>query len=167
MSDIYYEKYLKYKSKYISLVNKKKLIGNHQNVNLMSGNVRKNMTGGAPEILRLNNLQDLDNVNLSTIIISKIFTLEADAKKFIEDSTSRLGQNNITSSNVKQYGTLTKDVREARLFRSDKVTKVPLQYIAVFLTNINDNGKKLAIELIKEQARLSEEMKYTIKVEIL
>ncbi len=176
MSNVYYEKYLKYKSKYISLVNKKKLIENHQNVNLMTDNVRKIMTGGASEILRSNNLHELDNLNLSTIIISKIFTLEADAKKFIEVSTTRLDKTNITSSHVGPHRTETIDVIENVIVRRrlfpDTVTKketkkvVPLDYIAVFYTKNNDKGKILARELIKEQAELPEEMKYTIKVEL-
>ena len=120
MSNVYYEKYLKYKSKYISLVNKKKLIENHQNVNLMTDNVRKIMTGGAAEILRLDNLYELNNVNLFTIIISKIFTLEADAKKFIEDSTTRLDKANITSSHVGPHRTETIDVIEDVIVQSLK-----------------------------------------------
>ena len=173
MSDVYYEKYLKYKSKYISLVNKKKLIENHPNVNLMSGNVRKNMTGGAAEAIGMHNHEELDKVKspFERIIISKIFTLESDAKQFIDNSTSRIGKENIISSIVKPYGPKKIiDVIEKRRFLPDKVTQkeVYVQYIAVFSTliPINAMGKELALELIKEHDSLPWTMKYTINVEV-
>ena len=174
MSDVYYEKYLKYKSKYISLVNKKKLIGNHPNVNLMSGNVRKNMTGGAAEAIGLHNQDELDKVNspFNRIIISKIFTSESDAKQFIDNSTSRIGKENIISSIVKPYGPAkTIDVKEKKWVILTTVTKKQVfeQYMAVFTTSvpINAMGKELALELINEKNILTWDMKYTINVEML
>ena len=174
MSNVYYEKYLKYKSKYISLINKKKLIENHQNINLMTDNVRKIMTGGTSEAIGLHNHEELDKVNspFGRIIISKIFTLESDAKQFIDNSTSRIGKENIISSIVKPYGPKkTIDVKEKKWLILSKVTQKEVyeQYIAVFTTlvPINAMGKELALELINEKARLSFDMKYTINVEML
>jgi len=138
------------------------------------------MIGGAAEHIGSNNINELYKVGTDSspfrkIVMEKVFTSEDDAKKFEDESITKIGKEHIKYNFNEPYahGKIQKTIEESTPAKwyergkykiTKKTIEVPAKYSVQLFTD--NYGKELAEELVTEKKELPDDMKYTISVQV-